>query len=229
MGRTRHGRVVGGGPPVASLRRCRRHGRRLCGVVLLPARHPLSPSEPALFVCPRACRKKLGELPLLHAVSHLQAPPLGPQPGLPFAAAPPDPASLALHDVRGYPSTLELHARLPAPPDAGRCGPAAVRGCPSGCAGPPSGGAQPWGGASPAGRPPGLAAWPSCGRTCATPTACHARHAPHRGTLATLQPGRCSAPPAQWLSQRPARRGAFARPGRRPAAACAPDTPTLNP
>ncbi|KAL4437402.1 hypothetical protein ABPG75_004541 [Micractinium tetrahymenae] len=63
-------------------------------------------------------RRKFGEVPLLHAVSHLPPPPVGPQPGLPFAAPPPDPAALPLHDVHGYPSTLELHARLPKQQDA---------------------------------------------------------------------------------------------------------------
>ncbi|KAL4429854.1 hypothetical protein ABPG77_010971 [Micractinium sp. CCAP 211/92] len=65
-------------------------------------------------------RKKFGEVPLLHAVSHLQPPPVGPQPGLPFAAPPPDPAMLQLHDAHGYPSQLDRHVQLPSPPDAGR-------------------------------------------------------------------------------------------------------------
>lgn len=54
---------------------------------------------------------------MLHAVSHLQPPPLGPQPGLPFTA-PPSLEGLSLAD--GEP--LDGHARLPArqAPD-GRC------------------------------------------------------------------------------------------------------------
>lgn len=54
---------------------------------------------------------------MLHAVSHLQPPPLGPQPGLPFAAQP-NLESLSLED--GAP--LDGHVRLPPrqAPD-GRC------------------------------------------------------------------------------------------------------------
>ncbi|PRW60332.1 enhancer of polycomb 1 isoform A [Chlorella sorokiniana] len=54
-------------------------------------------------------RKKFGEVPMLHAVSHLQPPPLGAQPGLPFAAQP-SLEGLSLED--GGP--LDGHARLPA-------------------------------------------------------------------------------------------------------------------
>ncbi|EFN60164.1 hypothetical protein CHLNCDRAFT_133649 [Chlorella variabilis] len=53
-------------------------------------------------------RKKFGEVPLLHAVSHLQPPPVGRQPGLPFAAQP-DLGALSLEDG----GELGSHLKLP--------------------------------------------------------------------------------------------------------------------
>ena len=66
--------------------------------------HPSPPRPPAL--CP--CSKKFGEVPLLHAVSHLQPPPVGRQPGLPFAAQP-DLGALSLEDG----GELGSHLKLP--------------------------------------------------------------------------------------------------------------------
>ncbi|PSC68541.1 enhancer of polycomb 1 [Micractinium conductrix] len=59
-------------------------------------------------------RKKFGEMPMLHAVSHLPPPPVGAQPGLPFAAQPPNLAALSLYDDMGQPAEVSKHARLPA-------------------------------------------------------------------------------------------------------------------
>lgn len=77
--------------------------------LLIVSSSPFSPSLPG--------SKKFGEVPMLHAVSHLQPPPLGPQPALPFAVQP-SLEGLSLAD--GEP--LDGHARLPArqAPD-GRC------------------------------------------------------------------------------------------------------------
>ncbi|KAI3429860.1 hypothetical protein D9Q98_010171 [Chlorella vulgaris] len=74
-------------------------------------------------------RKKFGEVPLLHAVSHLQPPPVGQQPGLPFTAQPVELAALSLHDG----GDLGQHLKLPprqqaAAPDGGVWAPRIGRG-----------------------------------------------------------------------------------------------------
>ena len=77
---------------------------------------------------PPACRKKFGEVPLLHAVSHLHPPPVGQQPGLPFALQP-DLAALSLKDGGGR-GQGQQHLKLPKQQAAdGRWGSAAQGGC----------------------------------------------------------------------------------------------------